>query len=280
MSCIFKIKEAFGSFTQKEKVIAQYILEHRNEAIEKSAQELGEVTNTSAAAWIRFSQKLGFKGLTSLKVDLAKNLDEEDELFNVVIEKQDTLNVMVKKIQAMSVQQLEGTYKLLNVTSLQQAIEWMGDARRIYLAGVGGSGIVCLDLMHKLTRIDKNVIFYEDVHILASRIAHINKDDVLIALSYTGETPIVNDLVAYAKNAGAKIIAITQYNIKSTLASLADIALYVPVVEKELRLGAISSRNSALTLTDLLYYGLSKAHYDQTKNDLIKTRQLIQLLNS
>ncbi len=90
---------------------------------------------------------------------------------------------------------------------------------------------------------------YEDVHILASRIAHINKDDVLIALSYTGETPIVNDLVAYAKNAGAKIIAITQYNIKSTLASLADIALYVPVVEKELRLGAISSRNSALTLT-------------------------------
>ncbi len=64
------------------------------------------------------------------------------------------------------------------------------------------------------------------------------------------------------------------------MASLADIALYVPVVEKELRLGAISSRNSALTLTDLLYYGLSKAHYDQTKNDLIKTRQLIQLLNS
>lgn len=281
MSCIYKIKEGFGSFTHNEKVIAQYILDHRNEAIEKSAQELGEVTHTSAASWIRFSQRLGFKGLTALKVDLAKNLeDEEDEIFNVVIEEQDSLNVMVKKIQTMSIQQMESAYKLLNVDSLQTAIDWMSTSRRIYLTGVGGSGIACLDLMHKLTRIDKDVIYYEDVHILAARIAHINQDDVLIALSYSGETPTVNDLVKFAKDKGAKIIAITQYNIKSTLASLADVALYIPVIEKELRLGSISSRNATLACTDLLYYGLSKTHYDQTKDDLIKTRQLIQLLNS
>lgn len=283
MSCIYKIKEGFGSFTQNEKIIAQYILDHRDEAIEKSAQELGEVTHTSAASWIRFAQRLGFKGLTALKVDLAKNLDEdqeEDELFNVVIEDQDSLSVLVKKIQTINAQQMESTYKLLNVESLQTAIDWMNSARRIYLTGVGGSGIACLDLMHKLTRIDKDVVYYEDTHILAARIAHINQDDVLIALSYSGETPTVNDLVKFAKDQGAKIIAITQYNIKSTLASLADVALYIPIKEKELRLGSITSRNATLAFTDLLYFGLSKVHYDQTKNDLIKTRQLIQRLNS
>lgn len=283
MSCIYKIKKGFGSFTQNEKIIAQDILDHRNEAIEKSAQELGEVTHTSAASWIRFSQKLGFKGLTALKVDLAKNLDEdqeEDEIFNVVIEEQDSLNVMVKKIQTINAQHMEGTYKLLNIDSLRTAIDWMDSARRIYLTGIGGSGIACLDLMHKLTRIDKDVVYYEDMHILAARIAHINQDDVLIALSYSGETPIINDLAKFAKGKGAKVIAITQYNTKSTLASLADNALYIPVKEKELRLGSITSRNSTLAFTDLLYYCLSKLHYDQTKNDLIKTRQLIQLLNS
>lgn len=102
----------------------------------------------------------------------------------------------------------------------------------------------------------------------------------MIALSYSGETPIINDLAKFAKGKGAKVIAITQYNTKSTLASLADNALYIPVKEKELRLGSITSRNSTLAFTDLLYYCLSKLHYDQTKNDLIKTRQLIQLLNS
>ena len=74
MSCIYKIKEATSSFTSTEKRIAEYILEHRTETIEASVQQLAEVTDTSAAAWIRFSQKLGYKGLTALKVDLVKTI--------------------------------------------------------------------------------------------------------------------------------------------------------------------------------------------------------------
>lgn len=279
MSCIFKIKEAFASYTSTEKIIADYILNHRNETVEKSAQELGEITKTSAAAWIRFSKKLGFKGLTALKVDLAKNLDEEDELFNVVIEEQDSLSIMVKKIQTMSYQHMEGTYKLLNLALLQQAITWLINARRIYLCGIGGSGIVCMDLMQKLTRIDKESIYYEDSQVLAARLAHANDNDVLIAISYSGETNTVNRMVKLAQSKNCKVVAITQYNMRSTLSCLADISLYVPVVEKTLRLGSISSRNSALTLTDLLYYGVGKHQLGETKDDLIKTRDFIEQIN-
>ena len=84
MSCIYKIKEGRKSFTSTEKRIADYILNYRLETVEASVQDLAERTNTSAAAWIRFSKKLGYKGLTALKMDLAKNDDdnEKDELFN------------------------------------------------------------------------------------------------------------------------------------------------------------------------------------------------------
>ena len=38
----------------------------------------------------------------------------------------------------------------------------------------------------------------------------------------------------------------TKYNLKSTLSTLSDIRLFVPVEEKEIRLGSITSRNSLL----------------------------------
>lgn len=281
MSCIYKIKEATSSFTSTEKRIAEYILEHRTETIEASVQQLAEVTDTSAAAWIRFSQKLGYKGLTALKVDLVKAEDEEekDELYNVLIEQNDTIDTMVRKVQQITLNSISQTYKLLNIKSLKAAVQLMIKADQIYLTGVGGSGLVCSDFMQKLTRINRNVIYHEDSHVLLARIAHIKPNDVMLAISYSGETKLVNTAVEHAKRMNVPVIAITQYNVRSTLAKMADIKLYTPVIEKDLRLGAISSRNASLALTDLLYYGVVKENIEQVKEDLTKTRDLINEVN-
>ena len=281
MSCIYKIKEATSSFTSTEKRIAEYILEHRTETIEASVQQLAEVTDTSAAAWIRFSQKLGYKGLTALKVDLVKAEDEEekDELYNVLIEQNDTIDTMVRKVQQITLNSISQTYKLLNIKSLMAAVQLMIKADQIYLTGVGGSGLVCSDFMQKLTRINRNVIYHEDSHVLLARVAHIKPNDVMLAISYSGETKLVNTAVEHAKRMNVPVIAITQYNVRSTLAKMADIKLYTPVIEKDLRLGAISSRNASLALTDLLYYGVVKENIEQVKEDLTKTRDLINEVN-
>lgn len=78
------------------------------------------------------------------------------------------------------------------------------------------------------------------------------------------------------KKLGAKIVGVTKYNLKSTLSTLSDIRLFVPVEEKEIRLGSITSRNSLLTITDLLYYGIAKKDFNITKDLLIRTRQFIK----
>ena len=167
---------------------------------------------------------------------------------------------------------------MLNITVLNEAIDRVIQARNIYAIGIGGSGIVCMDFMQKLTRINRNVVYHEDFDVLLARLAHISKEDILIAISYSGETQMVNLAVDHAKENGVPVIAITQYNVKSTLAKNADIKLYTPIEEKELRLGAISSRNAAFVLTDLIYYGLAKDNFDKTKSDLTKTRCLVHKL--
>ncbi|MEJ8736207.1 MurR/RpiR family transcriptional regulator [Erysipelotrichaceae bacterium HCN-30851] len=278
MSCIYKIKQSSSSFTATEKRIAEYILNNREQALEFTAQKLAEETDTSAAALIRFAQKLGYMGITAMKLDLAKDEDESDELFNVLIEENDSIELMVKKVQKISERNIQQTYKLLNITNLNNAIDKVKQAKNIYLIGIGGSGIVCMDFMQKLTRINRNVIYHEDFDVLLARLAHIDKEDILIAISYSGETQMVNLAVDYAKENDVSVIAITQYNVKSTLSKNADIKLYTPIEEKELRLGAISSRNSALVLTDLIYYGIAKENFNETKSDLTKTRSLIHKL--
>ncbi|MEF2782542.1 MAG: MurR/RpiR family transcriptional regulator [Clostridium sp.] len=278
MSCIYKIKQSSSSFTATEKRIAEYILNNREQALEFTAQKLAEETDTSAAALIRFAQKLGYMGITAMKLDLAKDEDESDELFNVLIEENDSIELMVKKVQKISERNIQQTYKLLNITNLNNAIDKVKQAKNIYLIGIGGSGIVCMDFMQKLTRINRNVIYHEDFDVLLARLAHIDKEDILIAISYSGETQMVNLAVDYAKEKYVSVIAITQYNVKSTLSKNADIKLYTPIEEKELRLGAISSRNSALVLTDLIYYGIAKENFNETKSDLTKTRSLIHKL--
>ena len=280
MSCLFKIKEAGALFTSTEQRIAEYILQNPEKVVEGSAQELARESDTSPAAWIRFSKKLGYKGLPALKMDLAKDDKENDDLYHVLIEEKDFIETMVRKVQKISRNTLEQTYKLLNTDELNAAIQYLLQASNIYLVGIGGSGVVCTDMMQKLTRLHRSVIYHEDAHVLLARIAHITPEDVLVAISYSGETNLVNAAVKYAKKNGTPVIAITQYNVRSTLAKEADVKLYMPLEEKELRLGAILSRNASLILTDLIYYGIAKENVEQTKQDLVKTRELLHEVDS
>lgn len=280
MSCLFKIKEAGALFTSTEQRIAEYILQNPEKVVEGSAQELARESDTSPAAWIRFSKKLGYKGLPALKMDLAKDDKENDDLYHVLIEEKDSIETMVRKVQKISRNTLEQTYKLLNTDELNAAIQYLLQSSNIYLVGIGGSGVVCTDMMQKLTRLHRSVIYHEDAHVLLARIAHITPEDVLVAISYSGETNLVNAAVKYAKKNGTPVIAITQYNVRSTLAKEADVKLYMPLEEKELRLGAILSRNASLVLTDLIYYGIAKENVEQTKRDLVKTRELLHEVDS
>lgn len=277
MSCIYKIKEVMPTLTATEKKIAEYILEHPEEVTHQSTQELAQRSDVSTAAWVRFSQHLGYKGLPALKLDLARNtvLPQKDELFEAVVNENDTPLSLIEKTKQHFLGSIEQTARLLNEKSLEQAIELIGNAKNIYLMGVGASGQVCLDFMHKLTRINRNAVYYEDMHMLVARMAHMSEGDVLLAISYSGTTQIVNQVCEQAKEAGVPVIAITQFNPRTPLAKLADICLYIPVQEGELRLGAIASRNASLYITDLLYLGIIKENIDDAQEKLVKSRALI-----
>lgn len=198
---------------------------------------------------------------------------------NVLINKSDSFEVMTKKIQHISTTVMEQTYKLVNVQLMMEAVHCINNSNRIFQIGIGGSAIMCNDLMHKLSRIGRTVSFHEDSHVLLAQLANIQPDDVLIAISYSGETDVVNAAVKKAKQVGSPVIAITKYDVKTTLAQFADYNLFIPVEENNIRLGSISSRNATFVITDLLYYGIAKENFDETLQRLVGSRDIIQSLS-
>lgn len=278
MSCLYKIKSC-ENFTKTEAKISKYIIENVNDIIYDSVQDIATKTNTSAAAVIRFSKKLAYNGFTELKLDLAKDNTEEIPLFYEKICQKDSLKTIVKKSMASDTSAVQQTYKLLRIETLNDAVQAMKNAKRIYLFGISSSGICCYDLAQKLSRVGYDVVFYNDFHMQLAATSYITKEDVALAVSYSGNTKEINVAMEHAKNQGATTISITQF-IKSPLLKFSDLILYVPSQEKDLRLGAVSSRNSSLILTDLLYLGMIKDELDDYKKNLMSSRNLVNKLRS
>ncbi|MGX8710344.1 MAG: MurR/RpiR family transcriptional regulator [bacterium] len=277
MSCIYKIREGASSYTDTEKKLADYILNHIDEVPLNSSQALGERVGVSAAAVIRFSKKLGYNGFTDLKVDLAKDRTSEITNYDDMIEEEDSMDTVLKKAENLNTMLQNQAYRLINTASLEKAVDVLLGCEIVYLFGIGGSGTICMDFMQKLTRINRRVVYHNDFHYQLAAAAHMTDRDSAIAVSYSGTTREVNTAVQLAKELGTPVISITQFK-KSPLVKLSDILLYIPSSERELRLGAIASRNASLIVTDLLYLGLAKNDIGLIKEYLVKTKEAIKRL--
>lgn len=275
MSSISKIKHAYSSFNLNQQSIANYIINHPHDVIRMSVQELANRTNTSPAAIVRFSKKVGYNGYPSLKLDLAANVNSESEL---LIEDRPSLigsfTNFLKQEQKAYINTIKKTFDLINVETLEEVVQYAQKSRRIYLIGIGASSNICQDLHVKLTRIDIPAFFFHDAHVQLANSVHLTSEDLIIAISYRGKTNEVNLIVERAREKKIKTVAITQNN-GSPLSNSAEIILPVPSEENEFRLGAITSRNATQIITDLIYLGIIKDQAQKSSQDLIDSRKVI-----
>lgn len=279
MSSILKIKELLPDFTTSEKKIAQYILSDRQTVIEQTVQELSKKINVSTATLVRFAHKLGFQGFPDLKLALAKesvNEKDESDLTDELMET-DTIADLMRKSYLYRMRALEKVVKLSDFQKIEKAIDRIKCAKRIFLMGVGGSNIVCSDIYHKLMRIGYIVIYTSDTRVQLTSLNSMCKDDVLICVSYSGETKEVVLAGKIAKEKGSCVISITQV-VKSSLNKLSDIVCPVPSEEKDFRIGAISSRDTSLFVADLIYMGVLLDNFNASKSKLYETKKILSYL--
>ena len=279
MNLLQYIKQNYSKLTDREKLIADYLLVENSEIIDMSAKEIAEETNTSAPTVVRFAKKLGFSSLNEMKIKISisskeKNSSREFEYLDKDLSTKSIVNGVKSSIHSI----IDETVDLIDEEQLDKAINLLTNAKTIYIYSVGVSGLVGLDFYYKLSRINKRCVAHTDTHLQLTSSVLMEKEDVAVVISYSGET---KETLLCAKNAKEKnvpVIAITKASIDNKLDYFSDISLHVPYVEKSLREGAMSSRISQLAIIDMLFLGMARNNIKDMEEKLVITRNAVKEL--
>ena len=131
---------------------------------------------------------------------------------------------------------------------------------RVILTGMGKSGIICQKIAATFASTGTPAFFLHPAEAIHGDLGVVASDDVVVALSYSGETGEVLRLLERIRRLGAKLVAITG-KPSSTLAKAADIALDCSVTEEACPLNLVptASTTAALAMGDALAMALLTA---------------------
>ena len=277
MNLLQYIRQNYESVTEREKRIADYLLNDNNDIIEMSAKEIGDATNTSAPTVVRFSKKLGFSSLNEMKIKLSISLSnsknkEEFEYLDRDLSTKSIISGVKQSIHTI----IDETVNLISECELDNAIDLLSKAKNIYVFSVGVSNLVGLDLYYKMSRINKRCIAHSDTHLQITSSALMEEGDVAVAISYSGDTKEVILCAENAKKNNIPLIVITKASINNSLEEYSDVTLHVPFVEKSLREGAMTSRISQLAIIDMLFLGIARSNIKDVEEKLLVTRDAVK----
>jgi len=163
---------------------------------------------------------------------------------------------------ARSVLQTEAAAILALVDRLderfERAVRMLRECRgRVIVTGMGKSGIICRKIAATLSSTGTAAFFLHPAEAIHGDLGVLQSDDVVLALSYSGETEELLRLVETIKRLGARLIAMTG-DESSTLAQSADVALDCRVSEEACPLNLVptASTTASLALGDALAMAL------------------------
>jgi arabinose-5-phosphate isomerase len=135
----------------------------------------------------------------------------------------------------------------------ERAVETLLECRgRVIVTGIGKSGIICQKIAATFSSTGTPAHFLHSAEAIHGDLGVIQTDDVVVAVSYSGETEILGVLETI-KRVGAKLIAITG-DCHSMLAKAADVVISCRVSEEACPLNLVptASTTAALALGDAL----------------------------
>ncbi|UCG35001.1 MAG: KpsF/GutQ family sugar-phosphate isomerase [Candidatus Omnitrophota bacterium] len=164
-----------------------------------------------------------------------------------------------KEVLEIEAEGIKSLTQSLNADFLK-AIEVMAHCKgRIVVTGMGKAGIIGQKFSATLSSTGTSSFWLHAAEAVHGDLGRIKEDDVIIVLSYSGETEEVRNLIPFIEKIGAKIVAVTG-NSKSSLARYADSVIAVKVDKEACALGLAptTSTTAMLAITDAMSVILMK----------------------
>ena len=254
------ICSAYDSFFEAEKKIADYIMEHKDQAVDMTVGELAKASGTSDATVSRFCRRCGFKGFQNLKLTLAREILEEEHQSQEVtndIDRTD-LEQSLKNI-------LAETIKMIDIKNLEIILDKLEHARMVQLAAVGNTIPVALDGAFKFNQLGIPAVAGDIWEAQAAYAFNLGREDVVLIISNSGSSKRLETLAAGAKENGSTLVLITN-NRESPLAQICDYKIITATREKLLTEEFWFSRVTVTTVIEIIYLLLMAGKKDAVEH--------------
>lgn len=264
---ILNIKAKYNSLGKTDKKIADFLMNNPGAVLSMFITELAKRCDTSEAAIVRFSKKMGFSGYQQLKLSLAQEADMRPVSENITAN--DSAYNIFSKVCEDIFCSLEKTKRALDSKSLQTCCEKILSADKILICGLGNSASVATDAAHKMLRLGLNACAYTDGHMQAIAAAHTTKKSVLIGISHSGHSKDIIEAMKIARENGTTTVAITNFD-KSPIDKVGDIILHTVSNETNYRILGLNSRIAQLAIIDTIY-SFIVCHIDNSNDKIAMT---------
>ena len=207
---------------------------------------VAEETGVSKAMIVKIAKKLGFNGFRSFRAELAEYNRLPIAEIHEELGRSQTSRAIVEQAIGAAIDALEVSLPVISGDAVEQAAVHLCSARQRDFYGVGGSAQIARDAAFKFLRIGIRASVFDDSNMMLMSAWLLQKGDVVIAFSHSGQTMVVVEAVQQARKNGAKIIAVTNSPM-SVLAEQSDVVLCANAVESPL-----TGENAAARIAQLI----------------------------
>lgn len=273
--CLLNIKAVYDILQSAEKKAADFIQSNPGEIANSTIVDIASKAKCSEATIVRLSKRLGYEGFLDLKADFA-NVTKEHYLEYEEVNEMDDVITVVKKVFDSSIAAINDTFDIMNRIEFEKALDVILSANKIMFCGVGDAALVAKEAYQRFTRIGQNCYTSIDCDIQLILSSQLDKNDVLVAISYSGRSQSIVKAVKIAKKSGAKVIAITNFPI-SPLTKKSDIILQTAVFSKYATGEVISKRIVELCIIESLFINYLLKKGQPVMDTLIKSNEVIKI---
>lgn len=218
MDILSVIQKQYLNFSNKERLIADYILMENSRMQNINITVLASRIGVSSGTITRFCKKIGCATFADLKIQLSSAIKPPK-----AYKENDPLN----QVYSFYKQVIERTNNMMDRSALERIINEILGARFVYIYGLGNSGLTANEFMLRLIRMGFQGQSISDSHLMLINSSIVSKKDLVIAFSVSGETMEVVNSAAIARKNKCRVLCITSF-IDSSLAQNADYCFVVP----------------------------------------------------
>ena len=273
------LQQRQGQLTRSGHAVADYLLQHADEAQYLSISSLARECNVAEATVFRFCRALGFDGYHEMRIALAQANATGTMSSQRELQPGASTEALFEHASARLFTAINGTQSALSVEAVDEAARMLREAKQVFCFGQGGSMLLANDICARFASLSTKFRTSGDSHLQLLTASLMNEADVVLFVSYSGATRDMMETLRTAKAAGAKIILLTHYE-DSPGASLADVVLRCGAQESPLDSGSIPIKVAVLYVGEVLVlrYILDSPEQANTAQELTSEALTLKML--